>query len=84
MQNGDGELNNFFESFSEIDLGSDISGDLSGQEQWITDNFIVSKQWYPPKTTILTQVVSAKNRFESVLRAHNAVHLNELILLKVN
>ena len=32
MQNGDGEPNNFFESFSEIDLGSDISGDLSGQE----------------------------------------------------
>ena len=32
MQNGDGETNNFFESFSEIDLGSDISGDLSGQE----------------------------------------------------
>ena len=35
MQNGDGETNNFFESFSEIDLGSDISGDLSGQEWWI-------------------------------------------------
>ena len=38
MQNGDGETNNFFESFSEIDLGSDISGDLSGQELWIQDN----------------------------------------------
>ena len=32
MQNGDRETKDFFESFSEIDLGSDISGDLSGQE----------------------------------------------------
>ena len=35
MQNGDRETKDFFESFSEIDLGSDISGDLSGQELWI-------------------------------------------------
>ena len=45
MQNGDGEPNNFFESFSEIDLGSDISGDLSGQEWWIKDNVNVRQQW---------------------------------------
>ena len=69
MQNGDGEPNNFFESFSEIDLGSDISGDLSGQEWWITDKFIVGQQskhqFYPPKTAIFTRVATVQNRFES-------------------